>query len=538
MKRKVWTALVCAMLCLAFMGVSMAATLSPAGEFPIVDEPVEITVLTAPYSMTEDMVTNSLSLWLEKLTNVKVNWIVVNQADAAQKINLILASGSDMPEVFMVPNSYLSLQQIVTYGEQGYFLPLNDLIDEWGVNTKAFFEARPGVQKSCTAPDGNLYFLPKYNECYHCLFPNKAYINQTWLDNLGLAMPETTDDLIEVLKAFRDKDANGNGDIADEVPLVGTLMGYLTDPFMQTSTNNNLLVNDGIVSLDYMSDEYKDALKFLKKLYDEKLIPEDIFMLNRDQIRVLTGNADTNRVGMFISGIVTDYIDISTGLQEQFVAANVLTGPSGRKATSKAGVYFEPTFIITSSCKNPEAAFRWGDVQMADLLSDDLKWVNLKYGPIEEDNTWRYAEEGEIAVNGEPAKWAWTFDWGAILNTHWYEMGPGFFSQEFKTAIVTDRSQWNHEAVLYDASRDIYEPCVEDVSMPVMLMMNSELAETIASLQTTLGTYAEQSRVKFVTGAWDIDADWDNYIGELENIGVTEYLDAWQQVYDVIYAVK
>ena len=42
---------------------------------------------------------------------------------------------------------------------------------------------------------------------------------RTRLDHLGLDMPTTTDEFVEVLRAFKDNDANGNGNPNDEIPL-------------------------------------------------------------------------------------------------------------------------------------------------------------------------------------------------------------------------------------------------------------------------------------------------------------------------------
>lgn len=46
-----------------------------------------------------------------------------------------------------------------------------------------------------------------------------VYLNKTWLDNLGLTYPETVEELYTVLKAFKEQDANGNGDPNDEIPI-------------------------------------------------------------------------------------------------------------------------------------------------------------------------------------------------------------------------------------------------------------------------------------------------------------------------------
>ena len=55
-------------------------------------------------------------------------------------------------------------------GKQGVYLPLNDLIDKYGLNIKKRMEEIPSYKKSVTAPDGNIYALPWINDCYHCQF--------------------------------------------------------------------------------------------------------------------------------------------------------------------------------------------------------------------------------------------------------------------------------------------------------------------------------------------------------------------------------
>lgn len=55
-------------------------------------------------------------------------------------------------------------------------------------------------------------------------------INKQWLDNLKLEVPATTDELYTVLKAFKEQDANGNGDSKDEIPMMGTPAGRAAPP--------------------------------------------------------------------------------------------------------------------------------------------------------------------------------------------------------------------------------------------------------------------------------------------------------------------
>ena len=74
-----------------------------------------------------------------------------------------------------------------------------------------------------TAPDGHIYSFPWIEELgagkesIHSVndFP---WINVEWLNKLGLKMPTTTEELKQVLIAFKTKDPNGNGK-ADEIPM-------------------------------------------------------------------------------------------------------------------------------------------------------------------------------------------------------------------------------------------------------------------------------------------------------------------------------
>ena len=137
-----------------------------------------------------------------------------------------------------------------------FFLPLDDLIDQYMPNLKAAFEADPDFRNICLAADGKIYTLPKNLPCR----PNvglQFFLNRDWLDRLGLEMPDTLDELTEVLRAFKNEDANGNGDPNDEIPVsftdfggVYTLlqhMGIMGDA-NATSTNSYTMDKNGVAT--------------------------------------------------------------------------------------------------------------------------------------------------------------------------------------------------------------------------------------------------------------------------------------------------
>ena len=179
------------------------------------------TVFPLEESMTTDMfayqktgtdLTKNLA-WttMEELTNMHWDLTLASDGDLDEKRSLEFAGG-EYKSVFY--KSGISEADAMKYAKDEIVIPLNDLIDQYMPNFKALMDERDGW-KYITSSDGNIYSLPQVNDdgCGMMLF-----INQVWLDKLGLEMPKTFDEYIEVLRAFKEKDPNGNGE-SDEIPL-------------------------------------------------------------------------------------------------------------------------------------------------------------------------------------------------------------------------------------------------------------------------------------------------------------------------------
>ena len=186
------------------------------------------------------------------------------------------------------------------FGSQGLVLPLNEYLDTISVGYKAAFEELDGLRDYITTPDGNIYSLPNVDGSLHVQYNMKLWLNTTWLDNLGLSMPTTTDEFYNVLKAFKEQDANGNGNPNDEIPFstvtsgAGTQIdGFLMNPFQQTSENTKLYIDNGVVTYAPVQDNYKEGLKYLNKLWAEGLINPESFTQDRvNQVNVNEAGED------------------------------------------------------------------------------------------------------------------------------------------------------------------------------------------------------------------------------------------------------
>ena len=192
------------LLSLPLAGAQGAIERIPEGLFPLTQEPATLRVFIGGNSNVEDFATNEFTKWYEEKTGVKVDFTVAAGTgdDMTQALNLMLASG-DYPDVILIPYGVVTTSELAYYGQQGIFLPLNDLIDKVGVETKRIFDIYPPAKTVSTAPDGNIYALPTVNQCYHCSLGAKMWIYQPWLDKLGLEMPTTTEEFKAVLEAFK-----------------------------------------------------------------------------------------------------------------------------------------------------------------------------------------------------------------------------------------------------------------------------------------------------------------------------------------------
>ena len=201
---------------------------------PIVDEPITISVLTMRWgSMGDSFKTNPFLVNLEKESNVKVNWQIVSSNDWADNQKPVMLAGGEsaLPEVVLGFQTF-SESDIINNVE--YFLPLEDLIEQYMPNLTKAFEEMPALKAISTSADGHIYSLPSRmpKRPVAC---NVPVINVKWLENLGLEVPTTIDELENVLRAFKEQDANGNGDPNDEIPFTGIGLGMdFLSPFGMT----------------------------------------------------------------------------------------------------------------------------------------------------------------------------------------------------------------------------------------------------------------------------------------------------------------
>lgn len=512
---------------------------SAPGQYPIVDKKVTLTVLIGGNPAVEDFNTNEFTKWYEEKTNVHAQFDVLPVKGGQEKLNLILASG-DYPDVIM--SAGLTASQIMSFGSQGVFIPLNDLIDKHGFEIKKVLEDEEMayVKDVITFPDGNIYAMPDINECYHCSMAQKLWIYKPWLDKLGFDIPKTLEEYREVLRAFKTQDPNGNGK-ADEIPLAAAttgwfaqLPGFFMCSFIYCDNNKCMTIKDGKIDVSFNKPEWKQGLKYLKELYDEGLISPESFTQDGDQLRQMGENPEIPILGSAVGGHTGVFAQFygQSGRWLEYVIVPPLQGPEGTKPTcfyDPFMTYFDT--VITKKCQYPEVAFKWIDGMYE--LETMLRSV---FG--RPDKEWRWAKEGEIGLHGGPGLYKLLVPWTeTVQNNCWYQSGPQARTSHFRLSEVYDPEQ-PLEKILYEATQ-LYEPFRPDYTEVLPpLVFTEEQASELADLEKTILDYVKQMVARFITGDADLETEWETYLKTLDDMNLARFIEIYQEAYDLKYKNK
>jgi len=198
-------------------------------------------------------------------------------ADYGEKLKLRLAAG-DPPDIMRLPNNGFSVSELI---EGGVAVDISELLPKYAPNLYASIPAEIWELVKYESPDKDkIYFIPAVRTAAN----HGAFIRKDWLDRLGLDMPETEEDFFNVLKAFKEQDANGNGDPNDEIPTSGRGPGrwwdHLFTPFGVAMIEGfpTWDVYNGQVQYSGVQPEMKRTLEALSKAYEAGQIDPEVLI--------------------------------------------------------------------------------------------------------------------------------------------------------------------------------------------------------------------------------------------------------------------
>ena len=318
---------------------------------------------------------NAYTRFLKDDLNIEVvyDWIA-SSSDYDEKMNLCIGSGT-IPEMMNV--NATQYRALLKYD---MIQPLDQYFEDYASDKlKGFVESGGEELKKCITNDkGEMMAIPAPSMMVGEM--NEMWIRQDWLDNLGLEVPRTWDEMAAVAEAFVTQDPDGNGE-DDTIGILGPGNSnhindignnqFGLDPLFcsfQSYPQYWLQDEDGTVKYGSIQPETRVALEKIQKLYTDKLIDPEMLVRNNCQEAVLSG-----KVGIFFGPWWSGYT----------VGEATLAGEADWRAyftpLSEDGKYYthmpDPTskyVVVSKSCKNPEAAFKI----ISYLVANEQQWTD------------------------------------------------------------------------------------------------------------------------------------------------------------------
>ena len=328
-----------------------------------------LTVSTLTNPNVIDYGTNWLTTFTEDMNDVNLDFVLLpsDPTEALTKYTLMVTSGQRLPDILVAP---LPDSLVSQYARAGLLTDLTQYINDPGVcpnfnNLPA--EEKDFIIQNMIMPDGNIYAIPSFSRKSWNESPYRFWVNSEWLDALDIAMPASTEEFYQTLKAFVGGDPNGNGR-QDEIGLVGSTSGFgwgndpipfIMNAFIYANPDRNYLnVENGRVFAAFTTTEWLGGLTYMNRLYAEGLFAPETFTQDITQLKGIAGQ-ETAIAGVVASGSQSNLGD--GDIINRMILMPPLTGPNGHKSAPYSPSVPVGTWFVSSTCQNPALAARVGD---------------------------------------------------------------------------------------------------------------------------------------------------------------------------------
>lgn len=476
-----------------------------------------------------DFLESGIMKELEEKHNIDIEWDIYYYSDWSEQKSLLLASG-DLPDAFLGSNA---LNASDMSQNKANFVELSDYINEDTMpNLTAIMEEDTEMRAICTDRDGNIYSLPKKLGIRPEVDGYVFYINKEWLDNLGLEVPTTYQELETVLEAFATQDADGDGDATNEIGytnsaasnlLSGDLRNILRPFGTMVSRADNYMGIDGDGNAVFMpiQENYKEAVQWMHGLWEKGILDPEYFTQDASMVTSKIQADGGSQVGL-ITGWTADAVaGVNT---DQFVLLEALEGPDGNRYVENASNYLDISdreLVVTKECEDVEKLLAW-----ADEFYDDVVALQTQYGSI---------SDGCITDNGDGTYTVNEPEDGSSLDTSAWsnslrDFGPKYMHEDFYDKVTLPSDQGDGIKMQEDEVNAKYVTDDTNVGYPMVQYTDEETSQ-LTTLGTDIYQYVEAQYAHWVVDG-GIEDEWDAYLDQLDAMGVQDLISIQESAYD------
>ncbi len=501
--------------CLALL---LAATmLLSVCALAIAEDPIKISIYYSDNSTLPFRADWRVISYLEEKYNVDLEFEPIPMTDYSTKVtNVLTSQGDDTPDVILGTstsggNASLALNGAAfAVSSQPDWTPnFNARVEEFGLETEV------NMRK---LGDGNLYYLPALYDIP--FYDGGLILREDYLQKKGFDAPKTYDDLYAILKAYKE-------DYPDSLPLTTivrpSVLERMTMPSWGVSVGVNSSTGTRVLSWDYenkvyfagaISEQYKQYITFFHKLYAEGLLDPEMIQDDASTTRKLATGAAMATYG---------YYDQIGGWEQaseiEGIKLNMyppLVGPGGAhhqpKSSTGSGILFP---IKTAQRPDFEQVVRKIDEVFFSEEAAKVWCIGI------EGET--YTMDGDKIVFNDEILAAPEGIYKYMQNAY----GCGCDGTQLVWYNAREMTKYDENYASINATVAAMDDAIQYV--PSTPDFDDQTAEDVALLQTTLFDAFNVWNDAFLRGTKDIEADWDEFVKDMKDKGIDEFLELHNQ---------
>lgn len=476
-------------------------------------------LMSTSLSVMKNYAESALNKELEKRLNVKIEYIHPTEGSAKEQFNLMLASG-DIPDFIVGTFGDYPGGRTKAY-EDGILVDIKNEIPKYAPDLAKIYKAYPNLLMDVETEDGKQFYVPflKGDESIYTFFG--GFMRKDWLNDLGLQVPETIDEMYTVLKAFKEK----KGATAPFTGSVGNIKGtYFTGAW---GISQDHFIENGKVVYGAIDPRFKEYTKTMVKWYKDGLLDPELATNNSKTIDAkITGNQAGATVGNTGSGL-GKYLPLMAKKDPKFdqvaMPYPVLKKGDFNPFMPKDGpTVSNGAWNITSTAKKnlkeALAFLNYGYTKEGSMLYNfGIEGVSYKM-----DNGYpKYTELVTNNPNGQPI---------ATMGT--------FYTRAFKDGpFVQDRRYFEQYMALPQQQESLktwtkYAEQVTKANKNYRGNLTPDEVSQTTTKQNEINTYKDEMFLKWLMGKEDVDATWDKYVEQIKKLGIEDINKVRQGAYD------
>ena len=502
--------------------------------FPLAEQKEFTIIMANDDDWDEDMANNPLWQDLQEKTNVKINIKRIPRSEAMTSLNNMLLTKEPWDGIF---SQFMTDGDYSTLAGSNFFMNVKDIITNEKICPNFVSRAMEGredtVLNALTTPDGGVYGLAGGDMIKGAGLESPILVNKDWVEQAGMQVEDikTIEDIETLLAYWSENDMNGNGK-QDEIPYLlyqnnsqrhmEAFLGLYGIPTKDGTYENYVTVVDGEVQFVPMMDGWKDAVKRLADWYSKGYIWDDAF----SGASVNAYFWDTILASPIpVAGMMTSQDCGNTDLADQYVQIPPVSVDGYEPVWYNHPSQNNPkaSIAVSKTCEDPEILLAWFD----QFLSLD---TSIRYLNGEEGEGWEYTEDGKIRI----------LELSYSEDQRLREDSPSLY--HITAAGVTlpscitaqdyeEKIELNEQQLFNITSYDMYEEYFSSEPWP-RPYFTVEQNEELGKIRTDIFNLVTLKRAEWITGASNIDVQYDQFVKDLEKMGVDDLTEIMQDAYD------